>query len=371
MKKFTPKNILVIKFRNIGDVLLTAPLISTLKMNLPQSRVCAAVKLGTEEMLHGHPHLDKLYVLPKRNKKEKKIKFLFRYINWLLELRRENFDLAINTTEGDRGIILSLLVGAKEKWSELKNPEKRRWRAWVLTKIIPPGTKKTHTVLRNLRLAAPLTKTPHFCVYLNVNQKDLNIVTNMLQNACWSPSSPLLHIHPTSRWFFKCWPDKSTAKVIDRLIDYGIQVVLTCGPDIKERSRIENIVQLCHRNPINLGGKLTLTQTAAVSKIADHFFGVDSAPMHMAAAMGTSVTAIFGPSGAYDWGPWPNQWEQNINPYPLKNGAQLAGSHQVIQKTWGCVPCGQDGCEGNKKSACLDTLDTDFVFHQIINKMSR
>ena len=73
-----PNRILVIKFRHIGDVLLTAPLISTLKLGIQGARVCAVVKPGTEAMLEGHSELDQLYVLPTRQKSESVIVFFKR-----------------------------------------------------------------------------------------------------------------------------------------------------------------------------------------------------------------------------------------------------------------------------------------------------
>jgi len=369
MKKLAPQNILIIKFRNIGDVLLTAPLISTLKLGIPDVRVCAAVKKGTEEMLQGHPHLDALYILPTQKADEGRWKYFLRYVGWLKKLRKEKFDLAINTTEGDRGIILSFLIGAKERWAELRNSDKKIWRSWLLTNTLRPIEGKAHTVTRTVNLASSLTRQLHYRIHLEIDSKDLHAVERKLTEANYKKDKPLIHIHPTSRWFFKCWPDSSTAIVINGLMQRGIQVALTCAPERNEHHRLENIIRLCNAPPINLGGQLTLKQTAALSRIADHFFGVDSAPMHMAATVNTPVTCLFGPSGAFDWGPWPNTWKTSDNPYQLKNGIQETNQHLVIQKKWACVPCGQDGCEGCKKSACLDSINPKTVLEKIIQRI--
>ena len=128
------QKILVMKFRHIGDVLLTAPLISTLKQAHSDHRIHAVVKPGTEAMLQGHPDLERLHILPKRGPDESKAQFLLRQLRWIARLRREKFDIAINTTEGDRGIILGLLAGAKQRWGLLKNRNEKWWRKAILTR---------------------------------------------------------------------------------------------------------------------------------------------------------------------------------------------------------------------------------------------
>jgi heptosyltransferase-3 len=364
-----PKKILVIKFRNIGDVLLTSPLISTLKRGTPAAKVYAAVKAGTEAMLEGHPDLETLYVLPKRNRGESAVHFLIRYLRWLRQLRREKFDLALNTTEGDRGIILSFLIGAKERWCELNKEQQNIWKRILLTKIITPPSRDTHTVLRNLHLATPFTVERQYSVSLHIDEKDRAYIKTTLVKNGYTKNKPLVHIHPTSRWFFKCLPNQTIAYTIDKLLNNNHQVVLTCAPNTKELEQLTQITSLCSRKPINFGGQLTLKQTAVLSEIADLFFGVDSAPMHMAAALNTPVVSIFGPSGAFNWGPWPNSWNSEANPYPLRNGFQANAHHLVIQKQWSCVPCGKDGCEGTKKSACLDCLEPELIYGKILEKI--
>jgi heptosyltransferase-3 len=362
-----PKKILVIKFRNIGDVLLTSPLISTLKRGVPEAKVYAAVKAGTEAMLEEHPDLENLYVLPKKNQGESAVHFLIRYLRWLQQLRREKFDLALNTTEGDRGIILSFLIGAKERWCELKKNQEKIWKKILLTKIITPPTEQMHTVQRNLHLVENLAVKKHFSVILQINNMDRLHVRYLLLKNGYDENKPLIHIHPTSRWFFKCVPSLTVAHVVDQLTHNNYQVALTCAPNPRELEQLEQITAQCTNKPIDLGGLLTLKQTAALSELAHTFLGVDSAPMHMAAAVNTRVISLFGPSGAFHWGPWPNSWHSFSNPYSKRNGIQKAGKHAVIQKMWACVPCGKDGCENSKKSACLDCLSPSLI-NEIVNR---
>jgi FkbM family methyltransferase len=194
-------------------------------------------------------------------------------------------------------------------------------------------------------------------VHLAFNGETLDNVQVLLHAAGWTDDRPLIQVHPTSRWFFKCWNDADMARVIDHLQTvHGYQAVITSGPDDKERDRVAGIIAQCNSMPLNLSGQLTLKQMAALTSLCDFYFGVDTAPMHMAAALNIPVIALFGPSGAFDWGPWPNGWTGNGTPYPQPNGIQYSHPHIVIQTDWECVPCGQDGCRGSKRSACLEKL---------------
>jgi heptosyltransferase-3 len=164
-----------------------------------------------------------------------------------------------------------------------------------------------------------------------------------------------IHIHPVSRWFFKCIDDRTMAQVIDYCQErLGLPVVLTAAPVEKERKKIDAILAHCSSVPVNLAGKLSLKETAALNKAAGFFVGVDTAVMHISAANDTPVLAFFGPSTAFRWGPWDNALHHTG--YDRLRGDQRMGKHQVVQMDWDCVPCNKDGCNGSKISDCLVQL---------------
>lgn len=117
-------------------------------------------------------------------------------------------------------------------------------------------------------------------------------------------------IHPTSRWFFKCWEDDRFAEVISALAGSGWQVVLTSAPDPREVDLVDGLLRRVN-NPgvVSLAGQLTLPQLAAVIARATLFIGVDSVPMHMAAALGVPLVALFGPTHVHIWRPWSDRAE--------------------------------------------------------------
>jgi heptosyltransferase-3 len=104
-----------------------------------------------------------------------------------------------------------------------------------------------------------------------------------------------------------------------------------------------DVIERCQTRPVDLTGRLNLSELAALIGRARFFFGVDSLPMHMAAATKTPAVALFGPSGEQHWAPW-------------------GPGHQVVAKDWDCRPCGRDGCAGGKISRCLVELTPNEVY---------
>src|SRR5256885_14084118 len=92
-------------------------------------------------------------------------------------------------------------------------------------------------------------------------------------------------MHPASRWTFKCWPAEKNAELIDRFASEGHQVVLTSAGDIAELDLVQKIVALSRAKTISLAGTLSIKELGALTARARLFVGVDSMPMHLAAAM--------------------------------------------------------------------------------------
>ena len=160
-----------------------------------------------------------------------------------------------------------------------------------------------------------------------------------------------IHIHPASRWSFKCWTSERNAELIDRL-SASHRVVLTAAPDPVEMALVDEIVAKTRTKPLVLAGKLQIKELGALTERARLFVGVDSMPMHLAAAMGTPAVALFGPSGEQEWRPW-------------------RVAHRVVTTSHPCRPCGNDGCGGGKISECLTTLPVDDVYAAAQELLSR
>ncbi|MEO5348486.1 MAG: putative lipopolysaccharide heptosyltransferase III [Magnetococcus sp. YQC-3] len=356
-----PARILVIKSRHIGDVLLTGPLLTALSLRHPHAQVSLLVKADCADVMRGHPHLHELLIFPQRQAGESLGQFLRRQWHWFRGLRARGFDWVINTTEGDRGLIAGFLSGAPRRLGVQRRGGDKVWRRMLLTETVPNQPGRRHTVLRNLDLIGAGELLEARQVALVPSPEEWAEVRRKLLEQGWNGEQPLIQVHPPSRWLFKCWTDQGMASVIDYLQGQGYRVVLTSGPAALERQKNWGILSLCQSKPVEMSGRLTLRQLVALTARCRLFFGVDTAPAHMAAALAVPVVVLFGPSGSFDWGPWPNGWSGQGTPYPRQNGTQQAAPHWVIQKKWSCAPCGQDGCGGTKVSRCLEELTVDEV----------
>ena len=136
------------------------------------------------------------------------------------------------------------------------------------------------------------------------------------------------------------------AGIVACLSRKGIYPVVTSGPDPGEVDHAGRVAALSGADCASLGGSLSLKELGAAIASARIFVGVDSAPMHIAAAVGTPVVALFGPTGAYNWAPWEGiDWGYTAE---CPAGTRQVGRHIVVQKEWDFIQKGKD--EGRRNS---------------------
>ena len=342
---------LVVKLRHQGDVLLASPVFSALKGKAPHIDIDALVYAETAPMLAGHPSIGEVFCIERAWKTLGP--FAQASAEWRLfsQLRARRYDLIVHLTEHWRGAWLSRLLGPRYAVGPQVRARGRAWKRSFTHLVSAPLASGRHVVESNLDALRRIG------IYPAPDERALTLVAGtaaeervarLLAERGLSAQS-FVQVHPSSRWRFKCWPAEKVAALIDRLHARGLRVVLTGAPDAAETQMLEDIQQrLAQPVAANLAGALSLKELAALTAQARLFIGVDSAPMHIAAAVGTPAVAIFGPSGADLWGPW---------------GAPRQGRHRVVASDeYTCRPCGLDGCGGGKVSDCLVTLEVDRVW---------
>lgn len=342
--------ILVMKFRNIGDVLLTTPLLENLKHYYPDVQIHFALNRGCEAMIDGNPNINKIHIYDRKNIKKANIfKRLFLEYKFAKSIKDEKFDIVIQTTEGERGLFISIFSGAKIVISY-------KSKKWFLNKFITykmPPQNSRHTVEANLD-AIKLLGNKIVSTRVKIYFDDFSNKFNNLPK-------DFIHIHPMSRWLFKCIKDEVIAEIIDYCeLSLGKKVVITCDKNEKELKKTEHIVSLCKSYPMLFLGNLNLKEVSFLNSKSSLFIGVDTAIMHIAAANDIPVFAFFGPSGAFHWGPWDNSFMESN--YTKRNGIQAMGKHTVFQKEWKCAPCGRAGCNNSGISKCLVDIEIQELY---------
>ncbi|OGW48180.1 MAG: hypothetical protein A2V62_08290 [Nitrospirae bacterium RBG_19FT_COMBO_58_9] len=286
------RNVLIIKLRYIGDVLLATPTVRAIKAARPDVRVTLMVNRGTEDVLSGHPDLDEIMVLDKGS--------LTAQWRFIAGLRRRRFDTVIDLTDGDRSAFLSWISGAPVR---IGFNDEHRWRGRCYTQVVQPVPGVRHRVDRDLASLEPLgihasEEPPR----LWLTGEDEAHADQLLDRLGISRDRPIVVIQPGARYWFKAWPYERFAELADRLAsDYDCQVLI--GGSREEEPLAQRIREAAKSGPINMAGLATLKQFASITKRAALFVGNDSGAMHIAAAVGTPMVALFGPSNPDEWGP--------------------------------------------------------------------
>lgn len=295
--------ILVIKFRHHGDMLLTTPVIRSLKAAWPDASIDVLLYEETRAMLACHPDINNIYAIDRTWKKQGVRFQLHQEWKLLRTLRKRRYDIVVNLADQWRSAMITRLTQAPVRLGF--DFPKRRGALWqhCHTHLVPTDNHNTlHTVEQNLSLLAPLQlSNTDSSVGMHYADSDRQSVQQHLPDV-----AKYIVVQPTSRWFFKCWSEINMAAVIQSLQDEGHTLVLTSGPDRKELAMIDTILaNLTTRdNVYSLAGQLTLNELAALIDSAELFIGVDSVPMHMAASLQTPCIALFGPSKLTFWRPW-------------------------------------------------------------------
>jgi lipopolysaccharide heptosyltransferase II len=320
-----PRRILVIRLDLIGDLVLTLPLAQALKRAYPGAEIDLLATPASAKVVTFHPALKEIIAYDPNIWRRPQA--LFRGQNWreALALRQcllaRDYDLVI-CAHGAWASVIALLSGAPRRIGFAKETY-----PGLLTDVVPGGHWQPgdhiHEVDYGLQLARAagvsadlLERVP----YLAVDQQSQQQIEQLLVQEGLRASKPLIACHVASHnGQSKRWPVPYWATLIDRLIrEEGANVVLTGASG--DLSFVSEVVQRMHERPVNLAGKTSLLQLAALLKRANLLITGDSGPMHIAAAVGTPLIAIHGPTD------------------PALSGPVSPRATVVRDKIW-CSPC--------------------------------
>ena len=334
---------LVVVLRHHGDVLLASPVAAVLKAHAPKAEVDVLVYDDTAPMLEEHPALSQVHSVGRGWRRLSAPARLAAEWRLLSALRARRYDLLVHLTEQPRGAWLARALGARYSVAPVVPDRGAFWRN-SFTHLYPLARNgRRHKVEANLDALRRIGIQP------GMEERRLVFVPGAAAESAVEAllakeglaAGGFVHVHPASRWTFKCWTAERNAELIDRL-SAAHRVVVTAAPDEAERAFVGRILAHAKAKPLDLSGRLSIKELGALTARAKLFVGVDSMPMHLAAAMGTPAVALFGPSGDREWRPW-------------------RVAHRVVASNHPCRPCGNDGCGGGKVSECLTTLGVDDV----------
>ncbi|MBI4697817.1 MAG: glycosyltransferase family 9 protein, partial [Nitrospirae bacterium] len=277
---------------------------------------------------------------------------------FLKGLRDRKFDMTVDLTGGDRAAIVSFISGARYRLAGDPGNKGFAGKRFLYTHIADID-KQNHMVMQNLDVVRQFgISTDNSDVDFYIPEEVRLSVREIFRENHINDIDTIVHVHPASRWMFKCWKDDYMADIIKWLIDKGAKVIITSAPDIAEIKKAKRILsfvssRITHHasHVLDLCGKTTIKELAAISEASGLFIGVDSAPMHIAAAVKTPVIALFGPTG--------KEWT------PFGHG------HIVISKEMSCKPCQKGRCEGFQMRECMEAITPEDVKEAVLRILKR
>ncbi len=341
-------NILIVKLSAIGDVVHTLPSLTALRTLYPHAHISWVVEESAADIITNHPHLDRVIISYRKRwikslKELRSLKKTMREIRFLIKtVKDRRYDLAIDFHGLFKSAIIVYLSRARRKMGYDSMQELSG--LFYNEKIYEDMGK--HAVDRYLDVVRHLggkEGNPEFII--QIEKDNQRKVESLLQAKRIDINAPFVAINPVAFWETKLWQDEKFARLADRIIgELGTPVVFTGGAGEKSIERIQSSMV----NPsINLEGQTSLKDLACLYRLAALLVTTDSGPMHIAAAMGTPIVALFGPTD------------------PVRTGPYGRG-HRVICKDMECSPCFRKHCDSVR---CMRDITVEEVWEAVKKKI--
>jgi heptosyltransferase III len=340
--------ILVVTLRRIGDVLLTTPLIRSLRRAWPDAIIDVLLFAGTVGIVDGNPDIDHVIAMPARPTTAETFRLIVRL--W------KRYDLAVSTQSGDRPTIFALAAGRTH--AGLIDPDDPKagtiLKRWALHRSAAT-VRNIHRVEQMLRLADAL---------------GIERVLDLVCPAAVTPTTVISAenyavIHAAPMFRYKQWTGEGWRTLAAGLEQRGLSVVAISGFDQQERKYLDDVWQgVTTVHQVAWPGTVSLLSQARV------YIGPDTSVSHLAAATGRPTVVLFGPMDPRVWGPWPVGGLET--PWAASGTIQNRGNVWVVQNPLPCLPCTFEGCERHieSHSSCLDELTPQQVLTAVDKALS-
>lgn len=324
-------NILIVKLSAIGDVIHTLPALNAIRKHYPKAHITWLVEEAACDIVAGHEALDRVLV----SKRKRWLKDLQgpgclgavkEACTLIKDLRDTRYDLILDFQALFKSGILIALAKGKRKVGFGRGLEHMEHSYIFLNETIPAVDMEHHALSRGLMLLNALgIATPEVEYKLPVFDNDRQKLIDLLRPYGLENFRPLVAVNPVAKWATKLWSNQKFAQMADSLkAQFGVQIVFTGS--LNDRLVIDDIISQMKNRAVNLAGETTLKMLAALYAEADMLVSTDTGPMHLAAAAGTPVVALIGPTAPWRTGPY-------------------GSGHQIVRAELECAPCYKRRCE--------------------------
>jgi lipopolysaccharide heptosyltransferase II len=342
------RRILITRMRFIGDIVLTTPVIRSVRAACPDAHIAFMGERDAVALLEQNPFLDEIIPYSYDHPaflEQSRVALLLRY---------RRFDLAVDLFGNPRSAVLTWLSGARVR----VGPDKRGRGKLYTLRVADDGTAKTAVEFHNRYIAAagipPVASKTE--LFLSAEEK-LAAADLLRRSFTWREQPPgerpLVGIHPGATWPAKKWLPERFAELADAVrSDLSADVIITQGPGDAGTVSALRSRSLSHPSVL---GILPLRWLAAVISHCSAFVSNDAGPMHIAAALGVPTVGIFGPGEESIWFPY----DRSLGHMPLRRNVP-------------CHPCHLDVCNrgGAQYMECMKLLSVADVFAAVRRAVS-
>ena len=344
------KRVLIIRLRRLGDVVAITPCTRAVKETFPNAYLSVLVEKEAEGILVGNSYVDEIIVFDRQAVNGAgSWKAFLKELEFLSSLRERGFDLVINLHGGPRSALQTLFTGAQYKLGGF--PHWHPWN-WVYNirvrperEVIGKDVRECHIVERHLStLKNAGIETQNSSLVMVVAEEARISLDKLLRERGVQEGREIVTIHPAARNGLKRWRAERFAELADRLIErFGVTVALASGP--KEMEAAKQVRARMQREAIDLAGLTTVQELAALLERSTLFIGLDGGPAHIAAAVGTPLVVLYGPT-TDTWRPW-------------------SENAVVLRSRIACLGCRRSCPYGSPR--CLEEISVEEVFGAILS----
>lgn len=340
-------NILIVKLSAIGDVIHTLPALNAVRNYYPDANITWLVEEDAAPLVQGHKALNRV-IVSKRKRWLKALRSLsllstIKEVHGFIKVLRDTrYDMILDFQALLKSGILIALARGQRKIGFGKGLEHMEHSYIFLNERIPAVDMEIHALTRGMMLLNAIGIPTNEVEYkLPVSNDDCEKVDALMKRHGLIGVKFLIAINPVAKWESKLWPKKRFARLADMIIGkYDARIVFTGGSE--DHHIIQDIMSAMKGRALNLAGHTTLKMLAALYEKTSLVISTDTGPMHLAAAMGTPVVAIFGPTAPWRTGPY--------------------GSGHKIVRIDSCSPCFKRQCE---TIDCMHQISVDQVFDAV------
>jgi len=349
-------NILIVKTSAIGDVTHTLPALNLLRKHYPEAHVTWLVEEAASDIIKGHRALNRVLISRRKYWVGEMRGGFTRFIKawreiwaFIRALRDTRYDILLDFQGLLKSGVLVWLARADRKIGFGRGMEHAECSYIFLNEKIPAVDMNTHALTREMTLLKAIGVESEEIIFdLPITDGDRTAIDELLDSHEIDREQPLIAINPQATWPTKLWLNDRFSEVADHLLESGCSVVFTGSP--ADRAEIDRIIAGMKGNAVNLAGKTTLMSLAALYQKARVVVTTDTGPMHISAASGTPVVAIFGSTAPWRTGPWGEE-------------------HVILRVEMDCSPCLKKSCTRN--SECMREITVEMVIKAVDDNLKR